>query len=391
MHNRSPDSDGNFDREIELAASRWIGRRDAGMSAEERAEFEVWLRADPRHARAFARHETTWRWFDRPAGAGQADELVAALARSRTQRRRRRQATLATTFVAVIALGTLWQRSHRSETALAIAAETPAGVVVVVPEKTRLPDGSVVEVKAGADFRVDFAPDARRVELRRGEALFQVVKDSQRPFVVIAGGVAVRAVGTAFSVQLERDEVGVLVTEGRVAVETRARSVALPPSATDRGTPVAVTRPDTPTAPREAAQEPANSADTDALGADGGNPALLHLDAGQRTVVVAAATAAPRVENLSAAELAARLAWRSPRLEFTSTPLQEAIELFNRYATDAGARRLVIDPADPALGQLEVSGYFRADNAPAFLHLIAQTLGVTSEPRGDRIALRRSR
>lgn len=372
MNDRFSKSSGKSDREIELAASRWIGRRDAGMSPEERGEFEAWLRADPRNGPAFARHDATWRWFGRPAGAGQADGLVAALERSRVQRRRRRQTALATTFAVVIALGVVWRHSGTSETAPVVADVRSPRAVVVVPEKKTLPDGSVVEMKAGADFRADFSEEVRRVELRQGEALFHVVKDSRRPFIVVAGGVAVRAVGTAFSVQLERNEVDVLVTEGRVAVE---------PSAAARETVAAAASPVTTTSTSPAAQE------SHSVAAD----SMLHLDAGQRTVVAQKADAPPRVENLSAAELAARLAWRSPRLEFTATPLREAIELFNRYATDAGAPRLVIEPADPALEQLEVSGYFRANNVPAFLHLISQTLGVTSEPQDDRIVLRRAR
>ena len=45
--------------------------------------------------------------------------------------------------------------------------------------------------------------------------------------------------------------------------------------------------------------------------------------------------------------------------------------------------------ADPALAQLEVSGYFRADNAEAFLRLIEHSLAVRGERQGDRIVLRR--
>ena len=53
---------------------------------------------------------------------------------------------------------------------------------------------------------------------RSGEAYFTVAKNPGRPFVVAAGGVGVRAVGTAFNVRLDSDAVEVLVTEGRVQV-----------------------------------------------------------------------------------------------------------------------------------------------------------------------------
>ncbi|MES2696442.1 MAG: FecR domain-containing protein [Verrucomicrobiota bacterium] len=393
----TPISESN--REIELAASRWIGRRDAGMTAAEQREFEAWRRADPCHAQAFARHEATWQRFDRPAGAGKAEELIAALEQSQARRRSRRRAStvVVSCLVLASALSLVWQRTATTTPALAprLAETRPnGGAVVVVPEKRTLPDGSIVELKRGADLVVEFTAATRRVELKQGEALFQVIKDPSRPFIVSAGGVAVRAVGTAFSVQFERNEVGVLVTEGHVAVETAApalsaSSSSFTPSAAPSGTATPATTPTSASAPTPASVSAATPtpASTPAPAAD----TTLHLTAGQRTVVVPAAATAPLIQSLSAADLAAQLAWRSPRLEFTSTPLQEAIELFNRYAADSGSPRLVIEPADDSLAQLEVSGFFRANNVPAFLHLISQTLGVTAEPQGDRIALRRAR
>jgi transmembrane sensor len=379
------------EREIELAASRWVARRDAGMTPGEKVELEAWCRADPRHARAFARHEATWRWFDRPADAGHADDLVAALARSRVRRRGRRHAVIAASLVAAVACGVFWQRSGPPETALRIADARPGGAVVVLPEKKSLPDGTLVELKRGADLVVEFTDEVRHVKLRQGEALFHVVKDPRRPFVVTAAGVAVRAVGTAFSVQFEHNEVGVLVTEGRVAVEAASRPAApavVENHPTAESNSVDATPPTT-SATHASHLPAANPAPVSVttFGAD----ATLHLDAGQRTVVVPTSSTPPQVESLSPAELASHLAWRSPRLEFTSTPLQEAIDLFNRYAADFGTPRLVIEPADPSLAQLEVSGYFRANNGAAFLNLISQTLGVTAETQDDHIALRRAR
>src|SRR3546814_19282958 len=58
----------------------------------------------------------------------------------------------------------------------------------------------------------------RRVILRRGEASFEVAHNVQRPFVVSAEGLDVRAVGTAFVVGIEDGGVEVTVAEGVVAV-----------------------------------------------------------------------------------------------------------------------------------------------------------------------------
>jgi transmembrane sensor len=63
-----------------------------------------------------------------------------------------------------------------------------------------------------------FRPGAARAA-RSGEAHFFVEKDPQRPFVVNAAGIDVRAVGTAFNVRIDPAAVEVLVTEGRVRVD----------------------------------------------------------------------------------------------------------------------------------------------------------------------------
>jgi ferric-dicitrate binding protein FerR (iron transport regulator) len=96
---------------------------------------------------------------------------------------------------------------------------TAGSTVVRRPDVQKLPDGTRVELNAGTEFVVEFTPGVRAVRLVRGEALFAVPKNPARPFVVGAGAVSVRAVGTAFAVRHGAAVVGVLVTEGRIAVE----------------------------------------------------------------------------------------------------------------------------------------------------------------------------
>ncbi len=81
-----------------------------------------------------------------------------------------------------------------------------------------LADGSVVSVGANTRLQVDYSRDLRRVHLERGEAMFAVEKDASRPFIVDAGGAAVRAVGTRFGVDRRERSVRITVAEGEVAV-----------------------------------------------------------------------------------------------------------------------------------------------------------------------------
>src|SRR3546814_11809300 len=73
---------------------------------------------------------------------------------------------------------------------------TATGEILRVP----LRDGSAVTLNSNSEIDVDFDEGIRHVRLLRGEALFDVAKDSSRPFVVEADSPRVTAVGTSFTV-----------------------------------------------------------------------------------------------------------------------------------------------------------------------------------------------
>lgn len=70
-----------------------------------------------------------------------------------------------------------------------------------VKKKINLPDGSVITLNAGSQvsFRENFAADKREIVLR-GEAFFEVAKDSLRPFIVHTGNISTQALGTSFNI-----------------------------------------------------------------------------------------------------------------------------------------------------------------------------------------------
>jgi transmembrane sensor len=319
-------------RACDDAAATWLARRQGGLAPADEVRFQAWLAADPRHAAAWAEVEGAWRVLTAPAAGGDAaaaNRALAARARARTRRRVAGGAVAATALVAVA----LWFFPARE---VAPAAGGPAVAaapsITPRPDVQTLADGSVVELNADAEIAVEFAPGLRRVRLVRGEALFTVTKDPARPFVVEAGGLAVRAVGTAFAVRLDPARVDVLVTEGRVAVAT-------------------------PAAPAEA------------LLLSAGNRVAVPVD-----TVPAAAVAAP----VSPAEIEAALAWRGRRIEFSRTTLAEAAALFN------ARNRVQLALADPAIAGLRISGIFWSDDPEGFARLLAAGFGVRVA-RGDGV------
>lgn len=276
-----------------------------------------------------------------------APEVVEQVRARNRRRRRRRFAALVGSTAALAMAGLFWSASRAGGPELRLPYES---AVVSLPARQSLDDGTVVELKTGATIEPRFEPGFRRVILRGGEAHFQVTKDSARPFVVVAEGVEVRAVGTAFAVQISSGVVDILVTEGSVAVDR-------PPVST-WGT------------------VETNSA----------TASLALVVAGKR-VVVETDSGAPVLRSpvavVSAAEQHERLSWRIPRLEFSGTPLSRAIPLFNEHSRV----RLILDPA---LGKLQLSGTLRANDTDSLLLLLKNEFNIAAENRGDgEILLRR--
>ncbi len=301
-------------------AADWLVRKTSGLTPPETAAFLAWLET-PAHAAAFREAEAGWQALNAPRLAGQSNQFTAVI----KCRRKKRQLRIITTLAAAC-IALLFILPFRP-------SPTPAPTVAVRPDRQVLPDGSVVELNAGAQILPAFTPAERRVRLVQGEALFAVAKNPTRPFIVSAGSVEIRAIGTAFSVRHGTHDVSVVVTEGRVAV----------------------VQPQSPT------------------------PEPVYVDAGH-AVVVQATTVTP--SRLDPARLAAELAWRGQRVEFTDTPLREAVALFN------GRNTLQLEVGDPALDQIRLNGLFWADDPEAFCRLLADGMNVQLVRNGNRVMLR---
>lgn len=83
----------------------------------------------------------------------------------------------------------------------------------------RFGDGSVIKLNAGSTLRYPekFSGEKREVYLE-GEGFFSVNRDEARPFIVHAGRITTRVLGTSFNVRAYDDDVQVAVAEGKVAV-----------------------------------------------------------------------------------------------------------------------------------------------------------------------------
>jgi transmembrane sensor len=86
--------------------------------------------------------------------------------------------------------------------------------------RVQLADGSTVHLNGATTLVLRFSQQERALELRQGQALFEVAKDAARPFRVDTGAAIVEAVGTQFDIDRRDGAVDVAVGEGVVALRS---------------------------------------------------------------------------------------------------------------------------------------------------------------------------
>ena len=338
---------------IEDAAIAWLTERDDGFSPAREREFAQWLRADPRHAATVARLEQTLGLlgelpefrteintaFDRAAPVVAFPPASAEQPALAPAPRRWSRAFVWAGLAAALALGSFvgWR-------ALQPPQETHFTTTVAGYERARLDDGSTLELNSASAARVQFTAAERRVQLESGEAHFAVAHETARPFIVSAGGIAVRAVGTAFNVRYTAGgDIEVTVTEGKVAV-----------SGVERVDPNALS-------------------------------AAIFVTAGQRIVLPKHAPL-PAVEQVDPAALRAALAWQSRLADFAEAPLADVIARFNARS------RIQLFLADDQLADRRIGGTFALDEAEAFVRLLERDGEIIGVRRSEtEIHLRRAR
>ena len=307
---------------IRKEARYWLVRQQSGeMQAQERVAFEAWLSADDLHRQEFERVASLW---------GGMDEFRSRSFPAREAARRYRRTSVfgspflrfasAFTIVAAVALViVLGPRSAPEEIHRTAKGERSA---------VTLADGSRIELNTDTELRVAYSRKARTIHLDRGEALFTVTSDRDRPFEVMAGAGRIVDLSTSFNVHREDHQVSVTVVEGAVSVTTSR------------------------TGP-------------------------IHLARGD------ALSYAPTGRFLSQRKLnpETAVAWREGRMKFDQTPLSEVMSQLARY------HPISYTFSDSRIGEMKVSGTFRTDDFQLLLDTLEAALPVHASVDGGFVRL----
>lgn len=344
------------DDSVDSQAAEWVIKHRAGMDAATQREFENWLLESAARRDAFDRVSGVSDAFDRARKSGLANSIVTELARRSRRRRTRRQMAAAGAGAALVVFALLNLRPMFN---FVEAKYGNAATVAQFEPIRRLPDGSIVELREGAEIVVKYDTAYRRVTLVSGEALFRVEHDPARPFIVAVKNLEVRAVGTAFNVKVDVGTIDVLVTEGKVRVDDALKGRSMIQGGPQR-----------PNVKFAGSSEPVLIA---------GEQAIVDFDRPAEAKEQFA-----RVQELNSEEVSRALAWRIPRFVFDGVELADGAARINRM------NRIQIVLGDPTLAHLHLSGTFSPDDPETFSRLAAATFGLTIERRGnDHIVLHR--
>ena len=246
---------------------------------------------------------------------------------------------LAAAAVIILAARAVLQRksgANPSPAEIAGAGSRTFTTAIGKRDSLRLPDGGRVILGPASQLTVaaNYSQRAREVELH-GEAYFDVVHDSTRPFLVHAGASTIRDIGTTFAVRNDSGApVQVVVTSGSVSLRSGI-----------------------------------------------GNDSGVVLAAGDVGIV----RPDGRVSAQHGASTAPYLAWMRDSLVFREAPISEVSGDLRRWYG------VVLRVDDSSLARRHLTMTFAGDPLDRVLRVIGLELGAQVEHRGDSAIVRRPR
>ena len=370
-----------IDRITDEAALWYVKAQDPGFSASDREELASWLAASAEHVKEYLSVAAVTQDVRELAGAFDVDALlrlaqasadeanvvslpdvgvqvdavqVDSLPDAEIQRRSRPAVpestkpsearrwrpvvwSMAVTLTVVAVVGLVYLKLPRADLYTTSVGEQVSFL---------LDDGSVVTLNARSRLRVVYTDTSRDIHLTAGEAMFDVVGDSDRPFRVITERAVIRAIGTQFNVRHRGSDTTVTVVEGIVDVQL-------------------VPNPRSP--PGEVGEAPDES--TAALSSVVSQP--TRLEVGQQARVSSGAVAVVDTN------IQKTMSWRERRLTFDAWTLADVVQEFNLY----NDQHIVVIDAD--LAARSISGAFSADDRGSFALFLSEAGIASFESRAD--------
>lgn len=330
-----------FDKKMVKDATLWVLAHERGLDSDQQRAFEEWLARDPKHKECFLEHQSCWMGLDfmqfwTPQASEDPDpDLFVKGDQSRLRRWLPYSALAA--CIAFVIFGYFNVPANNSDTPedLAYHSNSFAG-----SKRHFLPDGSSFYLKENSLIEVNYGRNFRNINLKQGEAIFEVAHDKKRPFVVATNNAKVVALGTVFAVNSNQGMFEVYVTEGRVRLDSSG------PSA----------------------------------GAASQGNLIPELKAGNKAVLLDS-TPEKQVKPIpfTPDEYESKTNWKEEIIDLVSAPLSEIVRQFNLRS------EIRIHISDKKLQSMRMSVTVSSENQQEFLNLLAMTSNIHIESTDDGI------
>lgn len=292
----------------------WFFRQDGGsLTPTDEAGFRAWLAASKENRAAYAEISGTWQEL--------ANISEPACPPRHIWRRATMPVAAAFACFCILSAGNWY---FDLSTRISADSYTAAGELKTLS----LPDGSKAEMNGDTAIALSYSPNERRVRLIKGEAVFTVSPDAQRPFVVEARGGEAKALGTVYGVRENADRVAVTVIESHVVIAAAANSPTV------------------------------------RLGAD----QRVHYRDGH-------------LGAIESVDASSETAWRRRKLIFVDKPLGDVVDELNRYHT--GIIRIV----DGSIRSRRVSGVFETGDIAKVVDALEKSFGFSDTRLGNLVIL----
>jgi transmembrane sensor len=317
---------------IDDEASLWLVRLDNGNSSDQsRKELKAWLAADKRHPIALKTMANIW---------DDMDDVLLPIDDKNASINVSLWPILAPIFKPLALAASV------SFLCLFIWLSIPVDVqrnsyasLIGQQMDVTFDDGSIIHLNTNSRIETEFSDEKRIIKLIKGEALFEVAHDPNRPFIVYAGDRLVQAIGTKFIVHLKSENIQVTVTDGKVKMS----KVALNTKLTD-----------------------IKELNNTSIQKDD-----VYIAKGEKVIV--GSNQVPKLTHLKAESIKRKLAWLDGKLIFDNEELFDVIEEINRYVD------IEIVLKDPSLHEIRISGRFDLEDSEALIEAIELSFNMKSQ------------
>ncbi|MBU2278779.1 MAG: FecR domain-containing protein [Gammaproteobacteria bacterium] len=331
-------------------ACDWIAKLDRTLTPAETQALQQWLATSAQHRSTLLEVAALWDKMDT------LQRLSDLFPEAEKKPARHWQSwAMAASVACICLLATFWFRPEllQPEQATAptlMASQSSYQTRIGETNTIELPDKSRLVLNTNSFVVVKYSAKARIIELQRGEIMIDVAHDTSRPLSVVAGGKIIQAVGTAFNVEVRNSQVELIVTDGKVLVETALAEVLQDEQ-------------------RLAKRLPGNS---------------LAISKGERVDLDASGQHEEKVRKMDPVDIAASLSWRNGNLIFRGETLADAVAEISRY-TD-----IQFELADDVkLKSIHVAGMFKTGDVNGLLDVFKSNFNISHERLSrDKILLK---